>query len=420
MGTLTDGQLLDRFVAQREGAVFEALVHRHGPMVWGVCRRVLRDHHDAEDAFQATFLVLAGKASTVRPREKLGNWLYGVAYQTAIRARATRARRRMREGQVTAMPEPEAVSQVQRDDLIEWLDLEISRLPETYRIPIVLCELEGKTHREAAEQLGWQIGTVSGRLSRARSILAMRLTRRGASLSAGSLAVLLAQESATASVPINLIGSTAQAASLFAPGGAVTAGVVSAGVAALTREVMQSMLRYKMKVVTAMVLVIALAGGAIGGLGFRGVQATASQEPKPTDSAEKSGPAASPALKEDDLRGTLLSLEKAGWESLKGKERSVASAALADDFVAVTADNGRLDRESFLKLLSDLTLTDYSLSDVAVTRLTQDAAVLTYRAKMSYTYKGEAAKEVWWISSAWAKRDGKWVSLLYQETRVKK
>ena len=110
-GGLSDGQLLDRFVDRREEAVFEAIVRRHGPMVWGVCRRVLRDHHDAEDAFQATFLVLARKAASVMPREKVGNWLYGVAHQTAMKARAMRAKRRVREGQVTDMPEPEAVSQ---------------------------------------------------------------------------------------------------------------------------------------------------------------------------------------------------------------------------------------------------------------------------------------------------------------------
>ena len=157
---------------RREGAVFEAIVRRHGPMVWGVCRRVLRDHHDAEDAFQATFLVLARKAASVMPREKLGNWLYGVAYQTAMKARAMRAKRRGREGQVPDMPEPMAVPDDLRDDLAESLDRELSRLPEKYRTPIILCDLEGRTHREAASQLGWPIGTVSSRLSRARSMLA--------------------------------------------------------------------------------------------------------------------------------------------------------------------------------------------------------------------------------------------------------
>src|SRR5215470_497349 len=110
LGGLSDGQLLERFVDRREGAVFEAIVRRHGPMVWGVCRRVLRDHHDTEDAFQATFLVLARRAAAIIPREMLGNWLYGVAYQVAMKARAMKARRRLREVQVSNMPEPEVAS----------------------------------------------------------------------------------------------------------------------------------------------------------------------------------------------------------------------------------------------------------------------------------------------------------------------
>ncbi|HEX3448085.1 MAG TPA: sigma-70 family RNA polymerase sigma factor, partial [Isosphaeraceae bacterium] len=255
MGALSDGQLLDRFVERREEAVFEVIVRRHGPMVWGVCRRVLRDHHDAEDAFQATFIVLARKAASVTPREKLGNWLYGVAYQTAMKAKAMRAKRRVREVHVPDMPEPMAVPEDLRDELAESLDRELIRLPEKYRIPIVLCELEGKTHNEAAEQLGWPIGTVSSRLSRAKAMLARRLSRLGVSLSAGSLAVLLAQESASASMPTSLIGSTTKAASLFAAGGAVAAGVVSTGVAALTREVLKMMLLGKLKLGVVMLLV---------------------------------------------------------------------------------------------------------------------------------------------------------------------
>jgi RNA polymerase sigma factor (sigma-70 family) len=143
LGGLSDGQLLNHFIERREEAVFEAILLRHGPMVWGVCRRVLRDHHDAEDAFQAKFLVLARKASSVMPREMLCNWLYGVAHQTAMTARAVRAKRRMRESQVLDMPEPAMVPNGLRDELAESLDRELSRLPEKYRIPIVLCELEG-------------------------------------------------------------------------------------------------------------------------------------------------------------------------------------------------------------------------------------------------------------------------------------
>ena len=258
VGGLSDGQLLGRFVEGREQAVFEAIVLRHGPMVWGVCRRVLRDHHDAEDAFQATFLVLARKAASIADRGKLGNWLYGVAYQTAMKARAKRAKRRGREGQASDMPEPTVMHDELRDDLAESLDQELSRLPEKHRLPVILCDLEGKTHREAAEQLGWPIGTVSGRLSRARAMLASRLARRGVSLPVGSLAVLLAQESASASMPTRLIGSTAQAASLFAAGGAQTAGVVSAEVVALSREVLKMMLLSKIKVVMAMLLALGI------------------------------------------------------------------------------------------------------------------------------------------------------------------
>ena len=259
---LSDGQLLDRFVERRDASAFEAIVERYGPLVWGVCRRVLRDHHDAEDAFQATFLVLARRAASVMPREKLGNWLYGVAFQTAMKARATRAKRRVRERPAWEMTEPEAVPDEHADELLSRLDREVTRLPEKYRMPIILCELEGKTHRQAAEQLGWPVGTVSGRLSRARALLASRLSRRGTTLTVGALGVLLAHDVARAGVPPELVRSTAQAASLSTAGKAVTAGVVSAEVAALTGEVLKTMLLNKLKLTTAMLLaVFALAAG---------------------------------------------------------------------------------------------------------------------------------------------------------------
>jgi RNA polymerase sigma factor (sigma-70 family) len=273
MGTLSDGQLLDRFVEGRDGAVFEAIVRRHGPMVWGVCRRVLRDHHDAEDAFQATFLVLARRAAAVMPREKLGNWLYGVAYQVAMKARAMRAKRRMREGQVSNIPEPEVASHDLRDELAESLDGELSRLPAKYRIPIVLCDLEGRTYREAARQLGWPIGTVSSRLSRGRAILAKRLARRGLSFSVGSLAVLLAQESASASacMPTKLIGFTVRAASLFAVGGATTEGLITVEVAALTGEALKMMFLSTLKalaIASGLGVVLAAGSGAATAVGL--------------------------------------------------------------------------------------------------------------------------------------------------------
>jgi RNA polymerase sigma-70 factor (ECF subfamily) len=266
LGDRSDGELLGRFVEWHEQAVFEAIVRRHAAMVWGVCRRILQDDHDADDAFQATFIVLARRAASVVPPEKLGNWLYGVAYQTARNSRAIRAKRRLREGRLSDISEPEVSPQDVRDDLTELLDRELSRLPEKYRIPVVLCDLEGMSHKEAARQLGWPIGTVSSRQSRARAMLAKRLARRGLSLSVGSLAVLLVQKSASAIMPTRLIGSTGRAASLFAAGGGASARVVSVGIAVVLGEVSKVMLLGKLKIATAVFLTVSAL--AVGGTGL--------------------------------------------------------------------------------------------------------------------------------------------------------
>jgi RNA polymerase sigma factor (sigma-70 family) len=280
VGGLSDGKLLERFTADRDEAAFEALVVRHGPMVWGVCRRILRDPNDAEDAFQATFLVLVRKASSIARREMVANWLYAVAHKTAVRARAMASRRRAREQQVADMPDPEAGTDERRDELLALLDQELSRLPGKYRIPVVLCDLEGNTHREAASQLGWPVGTVSSRLSRARAMLAKRLARRGVSLSVGSLAVLLAREAASAPLPTRLIGATARAASLFAAGGA--SGVVLAEVADLTGEVLKMMLLSRLKVTALLLLALAGTGLIWNGSGALGAgQQGQPEAPKP-------------------------------------------------------------------------------------------------------------------------------------------
>ena len=145
-------------------------------MVWGVCRRVVRDRHAAENAFQATFVVLARTAASVMPREKLGNVLYGVAYQIAMKARCEECKEANAGATVSGEAEPESASHVVRDDLADLLDHELIQLADMYRTPIVLCELEGITHGEAAERLGWPEGTVSGRLSRSKAMLVKRLT----------------------------------------------------------------------------------------------------------------------------------------------------------------------------------------------------------------------------------------------------
>jgi RNA polymerase sigma factor (sigma-70 family) len=259
---LTDGQLLGCFIDHRDDAAFAALVRRHGPMVWGVCRRLL-NQHDAEDAFQATFLVLVRKATAIVPRERVANWLYGVAYQTALQARRTAARRRGREKQVAQVPEPAVPERDLCRDLQPLLHQELSRLPAAYREVIVLSDLEGKHRREIARHLGLPEGTVASRLARARAMLAGRLTRRGVALSVGTLAAVLSHDAASASMPPPLVSSTIQAASLFAPGQAAANGVISAKVAALTGGVLRAMFLTKLRIAAAAVLVVAsLTGGA--------------------------------------------------------------------------------------------------------------------------------------------------------------
>lgn len=194
-GGTADEQLIERFVAQRDEAAFRDLVERHGPMVLGVCRRVLNDSHEAEDAFQATFLVLARKAGAIARPERLANWLYGVAHRVALKARAQAARWRVQVGEVPEMPAHESVCDVEQREFKAMQDEEVSRLPQKYRAPVVMCYLEGKTNDEAAQELGWPRGTVATRLARARELLRGQLARRGLALSSAVTATLLSRAS---------------------------------------------------------------------------------------------------------------------------------------------------------------------------------------------------------------------------------
>ena len=301
-GDMTDRQLLERFLSGREEAAFEALVRRHGPMVLGVCRRILAHHHDAEDAFQATFLVLVRKASSILARDTVGNWLYGVAYRTAQKARTAAARRRVKEKQ---MSRPEALEEDVWQELRPMLDQELNRLPDKYRAPVVLCDLEGNTRKEAAQRLGWPEGTLSGRLSRARVLLAKRLTRRGLTLSGGAVAVALSYNAAWACLPAPLLTSTVQAASLVAAGH-VAAGAISAPVVALTEGVLKAMFVTKLKIVTS----IALAVGVLGiGFGLYLTRAAAQPQPGETTQAPATGaPARAPAKEEAPKEGEKTNL----------------------------------------------------------------------------------------------------------------
>jgi RNA polymerase sigma factor (sigma-70 family) len=183
-----DRDLLRRFVRDRDEAAFAKLVQRHGPMVLAVCRRVLGNRADVDDSFQATFLILVRKAHSLRAPQSLGNWLYGVAHRTALESRRAAARRRIKEAQ--AMPRTDTASCASAD-LIAVLDQELACLPDKYRAAIVLCDLESKPYKQVAQELGCAEGTVASRVARGRKMLALRLTRRGVSFSAGGLAAAL-------------------------------------------------------------------------------------------------------------------------------------------------------------------------------------------------------------------------------------
>jgi len=222
----TDGALLDRFIAQRDETAFEALVQRHGRMVLGVCQSFLHNSADAEDAFQATFLVLVRGAGAVRKRNSLSSWLYGVACRTSLRLRTTAARQRSRDKQVAAMSKADFTdTTADSHDLLPVMNEEVNRLPAKYRAPLVLCYLEGKTTDETAQELGWPRGTVSIRLTRGRDLLRTRLSRRGVGLSASALTTMLAQQVASAAIPPTLSNATVHAALLFAAGRTAAGGV---------------------------------------------------------------------------------------------------------------------------------------------------------------------------------------------------
>jgi RNA polymerase sigma factor (sigma-70 family) len=250
---LEDFQLLERFIAEHDEAAFALLLHRHGPMVLGVCQRLLPNPHDCEDAFQATFLVLLRKARSLRRRELLANWLYGVAHRTALKARCRSAHRHVHERELGDIPAAiDASAEVNRRDLRAVLEEEVNRLPAKYRVPVILCYLEGKTFAEAAVQLGWPAGTVSGRLARARDLLRKRLKRRDVTLAAGWEALML-QPAGPAQVSTVLINSSLKSATSLMAGSATGAAVISGPVAVLTEGVLTAMFLTKIKILVAVV-----------------------------------------------------------------------------------------------------------------------------------------------------------------------
>jgi RNA polymerase sigma factor (sigma-70 family) len=301
----SDRALLTQFHHERDEIAFAVLVQRHGRMVYGVCRRVLHDPNDADDAFQAAFLVLARKAGSVSQPDRLGNWLYGVALRVAHKARSASARRRVRQQPVTDMPAPESRGEAEWNDVRQVLDDEVNGLPEKLRMPILLCYLQGRSREEAAEQLGWSAGAVKGMLERGRELLRRRLIRRGVTLSALSLAGMLAENARSAATPAALNEITIKAALLFAAGQAPAAG----SAAVLAEGVLHAMWISKLKfaLVALMALTIVGTGAVVLAVGSR---------PDPPEPAKQAAPAAKddPAELPSKQAVTRRDLAKAAYQ----------------------------------------------------------------------------------------------------------
>lgn len=309
----SDALLLEAFLERRDEAAFEALLRRHGPMVWGVCRRVVGNQHDAEDAFQATFVVFVRKAASLRARELLAGWLYGVAFRTASKARVMSNKRRAKEKQAARLPAQDAPERLS-EELLARLDEELNRLPEAYRLAVVLCELQGKTRKEAAGLLGLPEGTLSWRLARARKLLAQRLSPLGTMLPAGAIVSAVAPDG-TAGVPAALLRATVGLGIKVLSGQALAAETVSAGTHVLIDGVLKTMFLNKLKLVCGVALAL-IAGASVISLTYH--RATAADPTQPGSQR-----AARPSEDDlDELRLEIAALRK-GLQATRERVRDL-------------------------------------------------------------------------------------------------
>jgi RNA polymerase sigma factor (sigma-70 family) len=256
----SDAELLGRFCLARDPEAFARLVKRHGPVVLGICRRMLGREQDAEGVFQATFLVLARRAAGIRKREAIGSWLHGVATRLSLRARAEAWRREHRRQPLRDMPMQDPLPDFVWRDLRPVLDEEIARLPSPFRQAFILCQLQGKTHEQAAKELGCPVGTVLSRLTRARKRLRVRLTRRGITLPAGVLAAALASRVRAGPVPSTYLEPVLRAAQGFATGNLTVAEAVSASAILLAEGVLKAMFLQRVRWVAGILLLAGLLG----------------------------------------------------------------------------------------------------------------------------------------------------------------
>jgi RNA polymerase sigma factor (sigma-70 family) len=259
----SDENLLERFAIHRDERAFEILLDRHGPMVWGVCRRILKRVQDSEDAFQATFLVLVRKARSIRRRRTVSSWLHSVAYRIALKACAHSERVSTQERKESMRTGTDASTGASFHEVQEILDEEITSLPERLRAPLLLCCLGGRTKAEAARELGWKVGTVASRLARARERLEGRLTRRGVALAAGSVALIMTQKG-SAAVPARVVAATVRLASLIAAGEAATVGGVSTSAALLAKGAIRGMTITKLKAAIGLIMTACALGTGAG------------------------------------------------------------------------------------------------------------------------------------------------------------
>jgi RNA polymerase sigma factor (sigma-70 family) len=323
----TDAELVRRFAAHHDEAAFAALLRRHGPMVLGVCRRVLRDWHAAEDAFQATFLVLARNAASIRQRGSVGSWLYGVARQVAVRAKVAAVRRREREKEAPSRPVTVPEADASWREVGAVLDEELGRLPERYRAPLVLCYLSGLTRDEAAQQLDWSLRTLQRRLERGRELLRGRLARRGLALSVALCAAALGQHLAAAVVPAGLAGATLNGALAFI--GTRTGAAVSGQAAALADGFLKAVSLGRRKLVAALLVTACV---LVAGFGLAAHQAFSAKAPSGADNepASVDDPGGGPgAADREGLAERAMEPVKLG--TLRGHQGSVNAVALSPD-----------------------------------------------------------------------------------------
>ena len=395
IGDLADEQLLERFVmAHRQAGeiAFEALVERHGPMVLRICRSILRDQHDAEDAFQATFLILARQAASIRSRTSLTSWLHGVARRVACCARSAASRRRQHERKAASSAE-HFVTEPQWDALEEVLQEEIDRLPECYRAPIVLCEMEGLTEGQAARRLGRPVGTIRSRLTRGRQRLRSQLIRRGLAPATVGLVVARNGGSANAVVASALVSSTVQSAMQFAVVRTTTAAMVSTSAAALAEKFIWRMLMTKIKN-AAMAALVALGIATVGAFAL---------EPQ----GDKS-PSASDAQQE------LLDLMHAWGKAVVQSDVGTMDRLLAYETICTDPGGGVWDKSQYLEFVrvDRWHVESYELKDTKV-HVYGDAAVVTGLLLTNINSK-RWPRVVERYTKTWVRRQGTWQCVAWQ------